>query len=67
MGEFKAEVKAELAEIKAHVQATNGRVSTLERWRERMQGAATARSWIGTLGLTTVPAVLAALLAALLT
>lgn len=52
--------------IDAKVSLTNGRVGKLELWRASVDGARHARSWVGTLTLALIPAVVAAVLTAAL-
>lgn len=39
-------IQQDLAEIKAQVKVTNGRVSNLELWRARLEGMAAAGKWV---------------------
>ena len=41
----------DLEEIKAQVQATNGRVSHIELWRARMEGVSAAINWLPTIAV----------------
>lgn len=43
--EWRDEVRGELGEIKAVTRATNGRVTELEKWRERTIGFQAAFRW----------------------
>ena len=60
VGEIKA---TDLPEIKEQVKATNGRVTTLERWQARMQGMQAAVSWLPAAGVALGSSVVAVALA----
>lgn len=49
-----------LEEIKTQVKQTNGRVSKLEIWQARLEGARWAVSWVPTVATGTVVGVIAA-------
>jgi len=44
--EVMGEIKAEIREVRGHVEKTNGRVTGLELWRARLDGVKTALSWV---------------------
>lgn len=66
LAEIRADLKhivAEAAEIKQQVKATNGRVTTLEKWQARMQGMQAAVSWLPAAGIALGSSLIAVALA----
>lgn len=56
----------DLAEIKAQVKSTNGRVRALELWKARWDGARSAYSWIPAFASAVISGVIVAGVAAVL-
>lgn len=59
--------KAQLTRIEEHAEKTNGRVTTLELWKARMDGAKWALSWVPGLVIAVTAGATGAVLAATLT
>lgn len=57
----------DIAEIKAQVTKTNGRVDALERWKDRAEGAKAALGWVGPLLIAIASSSIAAAVTYLLT
>lgn len=55
-----------LAKIEAHTSATNGRVSKLELWQARMDGARWAFSWLPSLVTAVIASVVSVVATALI-